>query len=297
MKSLQKWMVALDFSKHDAHVLKYVKMLAVSYKPEQITFTHILARREVPERFRTESAPTRSDMLKSLNQKVFQVFEEASNLVCEVHEGRPSFDLWRETHLQRIDLLILGEKNQKSARKIVPESFIRKSFCSVLFVPEGPAIISHIWVPVDFSTNAKASVALAKELRKSNEHIQITCQHVFETPSLTLIDEETQPEYIEYYEEQSEEQLREFVEGDKTISTVSTQWLYVKPSDHIRDQAELQGADLIVMGSGGKNRFSSLFLGSNTTEMVHLEKSIPVLILKTREDTVKAWDILSNLGQ
>lgn len=287
----------MDFSDHDQILIDYTYHLAQAFVPDEITFIHIAPRVEVPKQFLTQELPTRGQLLAKMQKRVFATFVDTAAVKCEVHEGTPYFDMWRESYLHHTDLLIFGEKNIKGGRKIVPENFIRKSFCSVLFVPSAKFDIKRIWVPVDFSAGSRAALAFAEELRATYHNAEIVCHHVFETPSIGLIEKEQQEDYIKYFQDQSRQQMKEFVEPLKLreVKLHCTPWVYVKPSDHVKEEAEAHDADLIVMSSGGKSRLSSFLLGSNTMEMVQLEKSLPVLILKEKIDRIRAWDILTNL--
>ena len=298
MKELKKWMIGLDFTDHDSHLINYTKDLAKAFDPVEIVFVHIMKRNEIPVKFRKTEGPTREDLLIQMEKKVFSAFDEGKNIRCEVHEGTPYFDLWRETHLHHTDLFIVGEKDKQRGRNIVPEKFIKKSFCSVLYVPEVTTPLQTLWVPIDFSEGSKDALHAALQLAKSSTHTRVICHHIFEPPSLDIIEKDLQEEYLNYFRSIAEHKMNEFLVGideKEWIDTHFTPWMYAEIADHIIEEAEENGADLMVMSAGGKSRFSSIFLGSTTSEIIRLEKRIPLLILKKRIDKVKAWDILSNL--
>ena len=297
MQALKNWMIALDMSEHDDHLISYTHDLAQALVPDQIVFIHVIPRVEIPEKFLKNPLPTREEILAKVESKVYQVFKKQALVSCEVHAGTPYFDLWRESHLHHTDLLILGEKNKAKGRKIVPENFVRKSFCSVLFVPPITNPLKKIWVPVDFSQNTDEAVNLALDIHKMVRGTEVVLHHVVETPSLSLIEKSMQEEYVNYFKSSTEQKLRELMQkqGVEGVTYVSTHWVYVRPSDHIKEVSEEADASLIIMSSGGKSRLSSWMLGSNTMEMIQLEKNIPLLILKQKIDKVRAWDILTNL--
>lgn len=290
-------MVAMDFSAHDMILMEYTHRLAQAFVPDEIVFIHITPRIEIPRKFLKEQPPTKEELLAKLEGTVYDKFKDRAVVKCEVHEGTPSFDMWRESFIHHTDLIIFGEKNLEKGRKIVPENFVRKSFCSVLFVPEGDFSFEKIWVPIDFSENSKDAIVFAEQLRSAYHRSHLTCHYVFETPSINLVAKDQQEEYIEYFKHQSRQKMEAFI-APLSIPDVDfhcSPWVYVKPSDHIKEEAEQAQADMIIMSSGGKNRISSYLLGSNTIEMIQLEKRLPVLILKNKVDKVKAWDILTNL--
>lgn len=298
MNDLKKWMVGLDLTDHDDHLIGYTHYLAQSFMPEEIVFIHIKKRNEIPDRFRKQKDYTREELKKMIEKKVYSIFQDTARVFCEVHEGTPYFDIWRETYLHHTDLFIAGEKDIEFGRKIVPEKFIRKSFCSVLFVPMEAKEIKSIWVPVDFSDNSKDAVEVAIQAQHDNHTSDITCHYVFETPSLSMIKEDLRDEYIDYYREESEKKMDAFLSGIENSHEVKrhySPWTEVDVARHVKEEAEKNNADIIIMSSGGKTRFSSLFLGSTTSELLRLEKTIPLLILKQKINKVRAWDILTHL--
>ena len=196
------------------------------------------------------------------------------------------------------DRVILGEKAAPNGRKITPEKFVRKSFCSVLFVPEKTTPIRKIWVPTDFSENSRDALNTAIHLREIHPGAEIICHHVFETPSIDLIESEMRKDYVDHFRKEAQQQFEKYIEDvpkEVPIDIFLTPWLYASVSDHIKEDAEENLADIILMSSGGKSRFSTLFIGSSTSELIKLEKKIPVVILKERIDRVTAWDVLTNL--
>ncbi len=298
MKDLRKWMVGLDLTDHDEKLIRYTYELSGSFDPEEIVFVHVKKRNPIPERFRSHPDHSREELLKIIEDKVHKVFDETKKVKCEVHGGTPYFDLWRETFLHQTDLFIIGEKNDVKSRKLVPEKFVRKSFCSVLFVPEKTRKIKKIWIPVDFSENSRDAVDVGLQIKEHFPEVDIVCQYVFETPSIDLIEAEVRKDYVDYFRDESREKFGKFAGSIADVSSIElhlTPWLYADVADHIKEGAEGNEADIIIMSSGGKSRISSLFLGSSTSELIKLEKKIPLLILKQKINKIHAWDILTNL--
>lgn len=298
MQELKKWMVGLDLTEFDDHLIGYTQYLSKFFDPEEIVFVHIKKRIEIPLKFRKSQEISREEIRKEMEKKVFALFDpKADPVKCEVHEGTPSFELWRETYLHHTDLFIVGEKQQEHGRRITPEKFIQKSFCSVLFVPIDASEIKSVWVPVDFSENSKDAFLVAKHFNRLHDGGTMYCQYVFETPNLNLIKEDLHKEYIDFYKEESEKNMQHFLEGmeAENLETVYTQWTKEDVANHIKEEAESRQADIIVAASRGHSGITNLLLGSTSNELISLEKKIPLLILKKRIDKVRAWDVLTNL--
>lgn len=298
MKTYKKWIVGLDLSDFDEHLISYTHFLAQFLIPDEIYFIHIKKRIEIPNQYLAVKEKSRQELLGMVEDRVYMSFKDRSVIKCEVHEGTPEFDIWRESYLHHCDLIILGEKTVVDARKIVPEKLLRKSFCSVLFVPANTGPINHVWVPVDATENAKESVRIAMDLTAANKNSKITLHNIIDYPSTDVIKPELKTEYRNYFKKQTEEKIKEilsFIPKQVKYEIKFTERLYANVSDHIKEEAEAAKADFIIMSSGGKSRFSALFLGSATMDLVKLEKDIPLLIVKSKIDKVHAWDILTNL--
>jgi nucleotide-binding universal stress UspA family protein len=46
------------------------------------------------------------------------------------------------------------------------------------------------------------------------------------------------------------------------------------------------------MGAGGRSRLSKIFLGSETEHMVQIETTVPLLIVKKKQNHVRLWDLM-----
>jgi nucleotide-binding universal stress UspA family protein len=220
---------------------------------------------------------------------------------CEVFKGDPSFDLWRETYLHGVDLFIAGSKHHTKGRGILPKHFARKSFCSTLFIPEDAQIqLNKIFLPIDFSDYSKDALRLAAQLAKSNEGSEIICQNVYELPYAYSLTDSPRQRYVEIMEKNTNERFDEFIDGvsldDIDISGIFQVRDYPYVAEHIKNEAEAQNADIIMMAAGGRSKLSRIFLGSETEKMVEMEKNIPLLILKKKVRKVNLWDIFTSIN-
>lgn len=63
--------------------------------------------------------------------------------------------------------------------------------------------------------------------------------------------------------------------------TATTRMAHGKPAQVIRDVAEKEGYDLIVMGASGHGRIADILLGSVSDEVVH-RSTVPVAIVRAK---------------
>ncbi len=89
--------------------------------------------------------------------------------------------------------------------------------------------------------------------------------------------ETTARENAEKVLETTSQKIREIVSADVFIST---EILFGSPESHIVETAEKFGADLIIVGSHGYNRWERLLLGSVSDSVVH-HAPCSVLVVRT----------------
>ena len=300
MDSLKKWLVALDLTDHDKSILKYTKLLSDVLHPDHIEFVFISHRLadavhiHLPQKFRY---PAYDDLFEKLNREVNEYFTEEDPVSCEVTDGPVQFDLWKETYVKDIDLFIAGSKPRHQGMGLFPRKFVRKSFCSVLLVPEvNTEKISKIWVPVDFSEQSGEALNLALRMSQEIEpNAEVCAHHVYQLPHGYYYEDFPRDEIINAVRLAANDEFDVFAQKYNSnhipLSSSFTELIKPYAANSIKHEAEAAEVDLIMMAGGGRSRFSNLFLGSETEELVQLKTKVPLLILKKKSEHVKLWDL------
>ena len=144
--------------------------------------------------------------------------------------------------------------------------------------------ISHILVPVDFSTHSKLSLQYALTLA-SRFGASVELFHVVEDPVSTsavaaegvVVD---LTEMRDLLVRDGERQLEEYRGGvDHLTVPVLTTVRLGSPAPTIIEYARAAAIDLIVMGTRGRGGFAHLFLGS-VAERVIRHASCPVVTMR-----------------
>ena len=292
-------MVGLDLTLTDQTLIAYTKKLFEALGPEKIYFVHIQKDYKYPEELELMAAePPSREMIRARLEDMTRGQFPEDIVECEVYQGDPLFDLWKETYLHGVDLFIAGSKADHKGRGLVPKRFTKKSFCSTLFIPDKVTVrFRNIFLPIDFSDYSKDALELSLELAASQKDCEITCQNVYELPYAYSLTDSPRQRYVELMEKNANTQFEEFIQGidtgDAELKTLFQVRDYPYVAEHIKNEAEVHEADIIIMAAGGKSRLSRIFLGSETEKMVEMEKSIPLLILKEKEKKVKLWDIIT----
>jgi nucleotide-binding universal stress UspA family protein len=302
MESLNKWLVGLDLTDLDQSIIKYTKLLSDILRPQHIEFVHIAHRLSDSVHLHLPDSltlPPHDELKSAVEKKLFNVFSDADPVSCEILDGTVKFDLWRESYIKDIDLFIAGSKPKHKGRGLIPKKFVRKSFCSVLFIPEeAPDNINKIWVPIDFSEPSGEALNQALQMsQKVKPRAHVYAHHVYQLPHGYFYKGFPRNEIIRAIKQESENQYVEFVKqfNPQMLPLIScfTELFQSYAANSIKQEAEHQSADLIVMAAGGKSRLSRFFLGSETEELLQTEMQVPLMILKKKADHVRLWDLVN----
>ncbi|MCZ6900849.1 MAG: universal stress protein [Bacteroidetes bacterium] len=292
MENFKNWMVGLDLNSVDETILAYTQYLAEIFSPEKIHFVHIAN----PEAL-SGKEPNKEAIKAEMEVLVGGYFKDHPGTICEVYDGKPLFELWRESYLHNTDLFIVGSKHPENGRGIMPKKFVRKSFCSVLFIPEETKPnIDKILVPTDFSEYSSVALQSAIEI-SAKVNSRVLVHHVIDLPQ--SYGDQSRQEVIDTMMKQAEEEYKQFIRqfppSHLSIEPLFGVREYSYVAEHIKNEAEIKKVNLIIMSAGGKSRLSILFLGSETEKILQMEKEIPVMILKQKVKDVKLWDILTSI--
>ncbi|MDN5203918.1 universal stress protein [Fulvivirgaceae bacterium BMA10] len=303
MDNLKRWMVGLDLTELDDTLISYTKYLAQIFQPELVFFVHIIRHREYPDGVHIHMPDTseynKEGVEQALTACVTKHFNEDEPIEILVFDGKPKFELWKELFVFNIDLFIAGAKEKHKGRGIIPQKFVRRSLCSVLFVPEGVSQkIQKILVPMDFSEPSKQAIEKAVKMADTIGPCSVTTCHAFDSAYGVNFSNLPSDEYIKNSRQAAADQYDQFITSvDLKHQNVELKLLFNnRPSvaELIKDFAEREFYDLIIMSATGKSGFMWILLGSETERIVRIEKKLPVMILKEKKENVKFWDLVSN---
>ena len=151
-----------------------------------------------------------------------------------------------------------------------------------------------ILVPVDFSTTAKNSSVYAVHIARELGAEKVVLYNAYSMPLATEMSWAVLQ--TEELQKASEEGLAKF---KNELETIGFEGLHIEVIsdfgfliDRINDIATDVKADLIVMGITGGGKLEEVFMGSNTTHVVH-HTNVPVLIVppdaQWRDVQVVGW--------
>lgn len=295
MKALKQFLVALDFTESDQNLFHYAQYLANIAEPDQIHFVHVLNADYAPEAMERLynqhiEKPLEEQLKEDVERKAAQHFGNAGPAYqVAIPKGQPFEEILRYSQKQNIDLIFVGEKQDRKSSGIIPSKLSRQAGCSVLYVPDSrkEAIIDNVLIPVDFSSYSDLAIDFGEELNQKTPVKQFYFQHIYQAvPSYNMM--KTYEQMRSTIEANAREAFDRYIEKRQpNISEAKLQPLFTldeknSPAHHIHEEARKHYCDLIIMGAKGHSNAAAMFVGSTTEKLLKIDKVIPVLILKKK---------------
>jgi nucleotide-binding universal stress UspA family protein len=197
----------------------------------------------------------------------------------DIEEFDPDMVVMAPTGKGRIAGALLGSTTER---------IVRGSSAPVMVVPEGIDLetFDRILAPVDFTGCSERSLQMALALaREYGAHLSIL--HAYDLPvgETPLFPSRLSAETLEDFEQREESSLETFLDHFDLEGVECTEQLRVGvPHRTIREVADEENSDLVVMGTHGRRGFERLFLGSTTSKMLR-DPPCPLLTLRSTHGT------------
>ncbi len=306
MYKIDKLLVALDLTNMDELLIRYASFLVKVLDVKEIRFAHIMEGHDVPEDIKNlypDLDPLEKVVEKELQEKVDRVFGDQKNVKTNIHvlDGGVTDTLIEWAREEAIDLALMGKKTGFKGKGILSGKIVRLIHCSVLFIPETvPFSIDKILVPVDFSRYSRMALEEALKIGEKTG-AKVLCQHVYTIPRQYFPYIPSEKNVRESVEKSVSRSFKKFIDkvarGREDVRCLTS---YDPDSDagqKIYDQAIQEQADMIVMGSKGRTDAASVLLGSTAEKLAGYEKSLPIFIVKDKEENYGFLDALFGRGK
>lgn len=294
MAPFNKILVSLDLTRMDEFLIRYVSFICSDLGAEKVYFVHVIQDAGFPDEMASlypELETSLPELIEDeLHKKVSENFDSELGIDTEVvvSNGSVSDTVIEWARDQKVDLAILGKKTGYRGKGILSGKILRLAHCNVLFVPESARFsLQQVQVPLDLSEFSRKALDKAIEIGDKTGGA-IECQYVYSLPR----------QYFPYMQkvEKAEDRLQNESQRScdrfigKSIGKRSNVACAVT-HDHEGDVAEciyhrgnMNGADLIVVGSKGRTNAGSVLLGSTAEKLAGFEKPIPILIVKGEKE-------------
>ena len=289
-----KLLVCLDLSNMDTILIRYSAFIADLLDMDDVHFLHVIKEFDVPQELVDEFPELdqpldeilRDELTETITQELSQL-ESTIKPTIHVVYGHALETILETSVTLNADITLVGKKTTYKGTGLILSSIASFMENSVMFVPEQTRTsIDHIMVPIDF-TEASLTALKAAAQFAAKSSAQITTQHVFELPAqffpLTTPTEDLADKARSVLRAKAEKFIAQSELKDQTIDYVFTLSEGRKLSEVVRHEALQQMADMIVLGSKGKNPTSALFRGTVVEKLVQSDFSVPLFIIKDKK--------------
>ncbi len=290
MAPFDKILVSLDLTRMDEFLIRYTSFICKQLGAEKVYFVHVIQDSGMPEEMATlypDMEGTLAELIEEdLSAKLSEDFDKELNVETEflIKSGSVSDTVIEWGRSAGIDLAILGKKTGYRGKGILSGKILRLAHCHVLFVPESARFgLTKLQVPVDLSEFSRKALSKAIEISDKTGGT-VECQYVYSLPRQYF----PYMQKVEHVEERLEMESQEACDrflgksiGKRSnVTCVVTHDQEGDIAESIYHRANINGADMIVVGSKGQTNASSVLLGSTAEKLAGFEKSIPILIVK-----------------
>ena len=306
MYKFNKILVGLDNSTMDSQLIKAACAVCRFSGTTDIYFTNVVREFDYPQSLLDEFPDIIERALAERKAQIEQSVKE--NFVCSdvkihyiIDQGKPTRFLMKRINDLKIDLLVLGRKNEKEGGGIIINRLARRASCSLLVIPKNAHLnFSKIWVPSDFSSYSKMALEKAVRIAKKIEtKPSITIQNVFQVPSGYHYTGKSFDEFAEIMKENAHKDFLTF-SSSINFEGIDHKITYTLDKDEdviasIVKAAKKAKADLIIIGAKGRNATTAIFIGSSAEKMIQMDSNIPMLVVRPKGKTAGLVEYLKDL--
>ncbi len=308
MYKFNKILVGLDHSETDVDLIKGASYMCELSHAKTVYFVNIIREITIPEKLKKEfphlldqAIEERKNKLQKQVDKHFENDEVKIVVNVIVDEGQVTKALLKHTSKEKIDLLILGRKNEKKGGGVLVNRLARRVSCSLLIIPKGKRLsLDKILIPTDFSEYSKFALEKAATLlRKSGSNGELLIQNVYQVPVGYHYTGKSFKEFSEIMKEHAKKDFSLFAKNIK-LSDLKVEQIYSLDKDEdiisdIHKVGKKEKANLIVIGAKGRTATTALFIGSKAEKLIQVNAEIPLLVIRPKGKNAGIIDYLKEL--
>jgi len=280
--SLHTLLVATDLSAPSRFTAQRAAMLAQQIGTK-LEFVHVLDKKELNElqRLLGEDGEALKERIRLQSRELLAQLADdvgeplGASAGCHLVEGEVLESITTQVDVLDASLLIVGARGTGFIRQqllgATAERLLRMIQCPVLTVKQPPRnTYQSVLVPIDFSPWSLSAIHLALAVAPQAE---LTLLHAYEVPFEGQMriagEEEVIRHYRDIVRQEADARLHQTA-MDAGITKVNWRPVVIQGNavQHILEQEEEQGADLIVLGKHGFGVVEELLLGSNTRQIL-----------------------------
>lgn len=284
MQNLKKFLVCLDSTSLDQHIIQYSSMFAELAGCEKVYFVHI-AQKNLSLKVK-----------KFFQEKISEHFTANCETEMQIHQGSNAVQILKWNEFKIVDLVILGIKPKTESTGRHAARIINEAQCSVLLVPATAKLeLSRVIIPLDFSGSSLTALNAAINIKKKMG-VEVLLHHVYFVPTgytHTGKSYEQMAEIMDKNKRREYEQFKREHELDESLYEVIFELDDDQnPSDNIYEMAKERDADMIIVASRGRTKMASLLKGSTAVNLISYDRDIACLVVKNKSENMGFWQAL-----
>lgn len=309
MYKYSKILVGLDNTEMDKSLIKAASDVCKLSGSKSVYFVNVLKEMNLPDSIKREfpdilekAIEERQKEIKEKVEKYFS-YEDAEVIInVIVDEGQVTRTLLKYAGNEKIDLVILGRKNEQKGGGIQITRVARRIACSLLIIPKGSEFkIGKVLVPTDFSDYSKRALEKATTLvrRTKTTSTKLIVQNVYQVPVGYHYTGKSFKDFSEIMKDHAKADYQKFI-SEVDLKGIDLEQTYTldKDDDIIRDiykTAKKIHADLIVIGAKGRTAAASLFIGSKAEKLIQVDSDIPLLVVRPKGKIAGLMEMLREI--
>ncbi len=300
-------LVALDLTKMDPILIRYVSFLSKIFPFTHIHFMHAIEVDPESDEI-TQLLPDPEVPLEQLiREEIKSTIDQAGDISPEVetkihiHRGDATLSILEWAEKNEIDLVLLGKKSSFRGTGIFSGKIVRLSHAAVLFIPEvTKASLRRILVPVDFSSHSQNAMRRALKLAKEAQ-ATVFALHVYRLPSSYFPVVREAEKFSKRIIDQARKSYKKFLQKiDPNLSEEDVPCSYHIDdgegiASHIYSHALSLDVDMIIIGSKGRTNAAAFLMGSVAVKLSRQDQHIPLLVEKPKEEQLSLVEALRKL--
>lgn len=294
MYNIDRLLVALDLTEMDDTLIRYTSFVAKLFKTDKVYFFHVADSYELPDEVKENYpdliAPKDESLKKLLEDKIEK--EWVSDFECdksiELKEGNAIDQLLKWIDIKRVDMILMGRKDISDGSGVMPQKVAKLAHASVMIVPENLDIkLNKIVIPLDFSKHSRLAMEAAISIGETSG-AEIKALNAYYVPSGYHKTGKSREEFAEIMQQHAETDFKKFMNKNNFSDSIQCHFVLDEgsPADKIYKYAKEEQADLIIMGSKGRTGMASILLGSVTEKVINYQSSIPLAVIKDKDENM-----------
>lgn len=295
MYKYNKILVGLDNTDIDVDLINAVSKICELSGSRSVHFVNVIRDFNLPEELLKEfpqlldnAIEERKEALEKKVNESFRYDEVSVSVSVIVKQGQVTKYLLKYAAQERVDLIVLGRKNEKKNGGVLVSRIARRAGCSLLIVPKGSEFkLNKILVPTDFSDYSKKAMEKAITLsKKAKEGSTIVVQNVYQVPVGYHYTGKSYKEFADIMKDHAAKDYAQFI-STMPVKGVNIEQMYSldKDDDIIRNiykTAKKIKASLIVIGAKGRTAATAPFIGSKAEKLIHVDSDLPTLVVRPK---------------